>query len=155
MGDCCTKAYLAAKVCGVPSFEPARAILKPCHVTGRRLTIGCVMVTMPSILVLDEPTTGLGEWRWQIAGHFRYIGGDALITDPALPAHTDSATAYELLQTLSQLAKAGRTIILSIHVPRSESWTLFDQIVLLTKGRIAYSGPRESCLQWFLSLIHI
>lgn len=56
----------------------------------RRLTIGCVLVTLPSVLCLDEPTTGL-----------------------------DAFTAYQLLETLGRLAKRGRTIILSIHQPRS------------------------------------
>ncbi|OXG10187.1 ABC transporter family protein [Cryptococcus neoformans Ze90-1] len=91
----------------------------------RRLSIGCVLVTLPSILVLDEPTSGL-----------------------------DAFTSYLLLLTLSQLARRGRTIILSIHAPRSDAFEIFDRVALLSKGRIVYSGLRKDCLAWFYSLGH-
>lgn len=68
------------------------------------------------------------------------------------PYVTDAFTAFLLLQNLSALAKKGRTIILSIHAPRSDAWKLFDRIVLLTKGKVAYSGKRDDCLAWFDSL---
>lgn len=61
----------------------------------RRLTIGCILVAVPSILVLDEPTTGL-----------------------------DSFTAHALLETLSALAKRGRVVVMSIHQPRSDVFPL-------------------------------
>ena len=66
----------------------------------------------------------------------------------------DAFTAFLLLQNLSALAKKGRTIILSIHAPRSDAWKLFDRIVLLSKGKVAYSGKREDCLGWFEGLGH-
>ncbi|OXG32398.1 ABC transporter family protein [Cryptococcus neoformans Bt120] len=91
----------------------------------RRLSIGCVLVTLPSVLVLDEPTSGL-----------------------------DAFTSYLLLLTLSQLARRGRTIILSIHAPRSDAFEIFDRVALLSKGRIVYSGLRKDCLAWFYSLGH-
>ncbi|WVR04136.1 hypothetical protein IAU60_001135 [Kwoniella sp. DSM 27419] len=91
----------------------------------RRLSIGCVLVTLPSVLILDEPTSGL-----------------------------DAFTSYLLLLTLSQLARRGRTVILSIHAPRSDAFDIFDRIALLSKGEIAYSGPRSDCLGWFRGLGH-
>ncbi|WVW79872.1 hypothetical protein I302_101842 [Kwoniella bestiolae CBS 10118] len=86
----------------------------------RRLSIGCVLVTLPSVLILDEPTSGL-----------------------------DAFTSYLLLLTLSHLARRGRTIILSIHAPRSDAFDIFDRIALLSKGEIVYSGLRSDCLGWF------
>jgi ABC-type multidrug transport system ATPase subunit len=65
---------------------------------------------------------------------------------------SDAFTAFLLLQNLSALAKKGRTIILSIHAPRSDAWKLFDRVVLLTKGQVAYSGKRDDCLAWFEGL---
>ncbi|KAF8310725.1 P-loop containing nucleoside triphosphate hydrolase protein [Clavulina sp. PMI_390] len=90
----------------------------------RRLSIGCVLVTLPSVLCLDEPTTGL-----------------------------DAFTAFSLLQLLSRLAKRNnRTIILSIHQPRSDAFLLFSRIVLLAPGgRVVYSGLRSRCVDWFRS----
>jgi len=89
----------------------------------RRLSIGCVLVTLPSVLVLDEPTSGL-----------------------------DSFTAYHLLGTLSRLAKRGRCVVLSIHQPRSDAFPLFDKITLLSKGSVVYSGLRSQLLPHFSSL---
>ncbi|KAJ7071333.1 P-loop containing nucleoside triphosphate hydrolase protein [Mycena amicta] len=87
----------------------------------RRLSIGCVLVTMPSVLILDEPTTGL-----------------------------DATTSFILLQTLSDLAKRhSRTIILSLHAPRSDAFPLFDRLMVLSKGDVVYSGRGEDSLAWF------
>lgn len=86
----------------------------------RRLSIGCVLVTLPSVLILDEPTTGL-----------------------------DSFSAFQLLETLSQLAKKGRSIILSIHQPRSDAFALFDKVTLLSAGSVIYSGETSAILDHF------
>jgi ABC-type multidrug transport system ATPase subunit len=73
-------------------------------------------------------------------------GGDANVVD--------AFTSYLLLLTLSQLARRGRTVILSIHAPRSDAFPLFDRISLLSKGQVVYSGHRRDCLGWFASLEH-
>ncbi|KAG8761944.1 hypothetical protein FRC11_012005 [Ceratobasidium sp. 423] len=86
----------------------------------RRLTIALSLISLPSILALDEPTTGL-----------------------------DAFTAYALLQTLSSLARRGRTVVMSVHQPRSDAWELFDRIVVLSKGDVVFAGRRERCLGWF------
>lgn len=88
----------------------------------RRLSIGCILVTLPSILILDEPTTGL-----------------------------DSTTAYQLLETLARLARRGRVVILSIHQPRSDAVQLFDKILLLSGGSTIFSGPTSNILSHFKS----
>lgn len=78
---------------------------------------------MPSVLVADESTTGL-----------------------------DAFTAYALLLTLSQLARrSNRTVILTLHQPRSATFPLFDRLLLLSRGRVVFSGPRSKCLPWFAS----
>ncbi|KAB5589912.1 hypothetical protein CTheo_6655 [Ceratobasidium theobromae] len=92
----------------------------------RRLSIALSLISLPSVIALDEPTTGL-----------------------------DSFTAYSLLQTLSSLARGNehglgkRTVIMSVHQPRSDAWDLFDRIVVLSKGDVVYGGRRERCLSWF------
>lgn len=62
----------------------------------------------------------------------------------------DAFTAFSLLQTLSRLAQRNRTVILSIHQPRSDAFLLFSRIVLLAPGgRVVYSALRSLCLNWF------
>ncbi|KAH7118947.1 P-loop containing nucleoside triphosphate hydrolase protein [Dendryphion nanum] len=89
----------------------------------RRTSVGVQLLSNPSLLWLDEPTTGL-----------------------------DSTSAYQVVKTLQSLARKGRTIIVTIHQPRSEIWSLFDNIILLTKGSPAYAGSAKDCLPFFAGL---
>lgn len=86
----------------------------------RRTSIGVQLLANPSVLFLDEPTTGL-----------------------------DATSAFQLVRTLKKLAQKGRTIITTIHQPRSEIWDLFDNLVVLTGGGPVFSGPINDCLPWF------
>ena len=86
----------------------------------RRTSLAVQMLSNPSVLFLDEVTTGL-----------------------------DAATAFQLVVTLKNLAAKGRTIICTIHQPRSEIWNLFDSVLLLAKGSPLYSGPAAECLSYF------
>ncbi|CAF3484152.1 hypothetical protein SNK03_012781 [Fusarium graminearum] len=86
----------------------------------RRTSIGVQLLANPSVLFLDEPTTGL-----------------------------DATSAYQLVRTLKTLAQKGRTIITTIHQPRSEIWDLFDNLIVLTKGSPVYSGTIKESVPWF------
>ncbi|CAI6093545.1 unnamed protein product [Clonostachys chloroleuca] len=89
----------------------------------RRVSIGVQMLANPSVLFLDEPTTGL-----------------------------DATSAFQLIRTLKRLAYKGRTVITTIHQPRSEIWDLFDNLVVLSRGSPVYSGSISDCLPWFQDL---
>jgi len=52
-----------------------------------------------------------------------------------------SFQAQAVMETLRALANAGRTVIASIHQPRSSIYGMLDQICLLSGGRTAYFGP--------------
>ncbi|KAK5994194.1 putative ABC transporter ATP-binding protein/permease [Cladobotryum mycophilum] len=86
----------------------------------RRVSIGVQLLANPSVLFLDEPTTGL-----------------------------DAASALQVIRTLKNLALKGRVVITTIHQPRSEIWDLFDNLIVLTKGSPVYSGPISQALTWF------
>lgn len=90
----------------------------------RRVSIGVQMLANPSVLFLDEPTTGL-----------------------------DATSAFQLVRTLKGLADQGRTVVVTIHQPRSEIWGLFDNLILLSRGGASvYSGGVAECLPWFEKL---
>ncbi|KAJ3150751.1 hypothetical protein HK101_001925 [Irineochytrium annulatum] len=91
----------------------------------RRVSVGVQLLLNPSVIFMDEPTTGL-----------------------------DSFSARSLVETLSHLCARGRTIVISIHQPRSDIFTAFDHITLLTRGRLAYSGPRAGVFGHFADLGH-
>lgn len=42
-----------------------------------------------------------------------------------------------------------RTVIFTIHQPRSNIVALFDRLILLAKGKTVYSGPFSTCQQYF------
>lgn len=87
----------------------------------RRVGIACELVTSPSILFLDEPTSGL-----------------------------DAFNAFNVVECLVSLAKNyNRTVIFTIHQPRSNIVSLFDHLILLARGRTVYSGPFSSCQDYF------
>ncbi|KAF6128467.1 ATP binding cassette subfamily G member 2 (Junior blood group) [Phyllostomus discolor] len=88
----------------------------------KRTSIGMELITNPSILFLDEPTTGL-----------------------------DSSTANAVLSLLKRMSKGGRTIIFSIHQPRFSIFKLFDSLTLLASGRLMFHGPAQEALEYFAS----
>lgn len=92
----------------------------------RRVSIACELVTSPSILFLDEPTSGL-----------------------------DSYNAYNVVECLVTLARNyQRTVVCTIHQPRSNIFALFDQLVLLAKGHLVFSGETKKLNVHLKSLGH-
>ncbi|KAI9730845.1 MAG: hypothetical protein M1834_005563 [Cirrosporium novae-zelandiae] len=91
----------------------------------RRTSIGVQLLGNASVLFCDEPTTGL-----------------------------DAYSAFQIIQTLKTLARHGRTVIISIHAPRSEIWNLFDRVILLSHGSVLYSGSADASLQHFRQCGH-
>ncbi|KAI0306184.1 hypothetical protein B0F90DRAFT_972077 [Multifurca ochricompacta] len=90
----------------------------------RRVSIACELVTSPSILFLDEPTSGL-----------------------------DAYNAYNVIESLVSLARNyNRTVIFTIHQPRSNIVALFDQLLLLAQGRLVYAGEFAKCQPYFDSI---
>ncbi|KAJ3410887.1 hypothetical protein HDV05_003105 [Chytridiales sp. JEL 0842] len=90
----------------------------------RRLSIGVELVTSPAVLFLDEATSGL-----------------------------DSYNALSVVRTLADLAhQHGKTIILTIHQPRSDVYTLFDEILLLREGTSMYCGSGKQASAYFKAI---
>ena len=49
------------------------------------------------------------------------------------------------MKGLKQIAESGRTVIVTLHQPRSDIYHLLDNLVVLVKGgRMAYTGPRNA-----------
>jgi energy-coupling factor transporter ATP-binding protein EcfA2 len=79
------------------------------------------MIRRPRVLLLDEPTSGL-----------------------------DATTAAELMAVLRGLAAArgGLTIIASVHAPSETVFEAFDQLLVLSKGRLIFGGPPAGAAAW-------
>ncbi|KAJ9670332.1 hypothetical protein PVL29_026711 [Vitis rotundifolia] len=66
----------------------------------RRVSIGADIIHGPSLLFLDEPTSGL-----------------------------DSTSAYSVIEKVHDIARAGSTVILTIHQPSSRILLLLDHLI--------------------------
>lgn len=57
----------------------------------------------------------------------------------------DSYNAQSVIESLSNLARTyNRTVILTIHQPRSGIVALFDELIVLAQGRCVWAGPMKS-----------
>ena len=90
----------------------------------RRTSIGQEICSNEApVLLLDEPTTGL-----------------------------DSKTAESVMQNIIELARRkGTVVICTIHQPNSLITSLFDDLLLLAKGRCVYFGPMGKAVEAFQS----
>lgn len=87
----------------------------------KRLAFATELLTQPAILFCDEPTTGL-----------------------------DSYNAQKLVESLQELAAKRNTAILcTIHQPSSALFAMFDQVLLLSEGRVAFFGDPEDAIEFF------
>lgn len=86
----------------------------------RRTSIGIQLLANPSCLLCDEPTTGL-----------------------------DAASAYHVMDILKTLARKGKTVVVSVHSPRVEIWTLLDHVMILALGSMVYNGRTDRALEHF------
>jgi len=88
----------------------------------KRVAVAVELVARPSILILDEPTSGL-----------------------------DASTAHQLMVTLKSLAELGHSIAVVIHQPRTSIFNMFDNLLLLSKGKVVYEGEPSGARQFLES----
>lgn len=87
----------------------------------KRLSFASEMLSNPPILFCDEPTSGL-----------------------------DSYMAELVVTKLESLAgDRGKTIICTIKQPSSEVFNLFDKVVFLAQGRVAFHGAPNEAITFF------
>jgi len=90
----------------------------------RRLSIGIALLKQPAVLFLDEPTSGL-----------------------------DAAAASHVMQEIRRIAKAEKLIIVcTIHQPSTKVYNGFDQIMILSKGREAFTGDVNDAEPYFAKI---
>ncbi|XAR64951.1 Iron-chelate-transporting ATPase [Bertholletia excelsa] len=79
----------------------------------KRLTIAVELVANPSIIFMDEPTTGL-----------------------------DARAAAIVMRTVRNTVDTGRTVVCTIHQPSIDIFEAFDELLLMKRGgQVIYAGP--------------
>ncbi|KJH51355.1 ABC transporter, ATP-binding protein [Dictyocaulus viviparus] len=84
----------------------------------KRLAFASEILTYPKILLCDEPTSGLDAF---MAGH--------------------------VVSALRRLADIGMTVIITIHQPSNNVYSLFDDVCLMACGYTIYHGPTDGANQ--------
>jgi len=86
----------------------------------RRLSVAIELLRMPSLIFLDEPTSGL-----------------------------DASSSLSIIKLLKNLADGKRTIVTTIHQPRTEIFRMFDKILLMDRGgRVLFLGSPYDCYEF-------
>ncbi|CAH2079072.1 unnamed protein product [Thlaspi arvense] len=94
----------------------------------KRLTIAVELVSNPSIIFMDEPTTGL-----------------------------DARAAAIVMRAVKNIAETGRTVVCTIHQPGIDIFEAFDELILMKNGgKIIYYGPlgqhSSTVIEYFMSI---
>ncbi|WJX17466.1 ABC transporter G member 34 [Trifolium repens] len=97
----------------------------------KRLTIAVELVANPSIIFMDEPTTGL-----------------------------DARAAAVVMRTVRNTVDTGRTVVCTIHQPSIDIFENFDELLLMkTGGQVIYGGPlgrnSEKLIEYFEAITGI
>jgi len=89
----------------------------------KRVSIAIEIISLPILLYLDEPTTGL-----------------------------DSFTSLEVMSAVRNMTNMNQAVTLcTIHQPSTELFELFDRLLLLANGRVLYFGPTSGVIDYFMS----
>mmetsp|Transcript_1941 Transcript_1941/g.2026 ORF Transcript_1941/g.2026 Transcript_1941/m.2026 type:complete len:693 (-) Transcript_1941:52-2130(-) len=89
----------------------------------KRVCVAIELLRKPQLLFLDEPTSGL-----------------------------DSTTAYDVCHALKNLSDLGVcTVVCTIHQPQVKIFNLFDNLILMKKGKIVYQGSCQKSLKFLES----
>lgn len=86
----------------------------------KRLAFACEVLTNPPLMFCDEPTSGL-----------------------------DSFMAQAVVAVMKNMAGRGKSIIATIHQPSSEVYAMFDRVLLMAEGRVAFLGDVDAAYQFF------
>jgi ABC-type multidrug transport system ATPase subunit/ABC-type multidrug transport system permease subunit len=90
----------------------------------RRVTVGEMMQGQNPVACADEISTGL-----------------------------DAAVTYDIICSIVRFAKAAKTTrVVSLLQPGPETFSLFDEVIILSEGRVIYAGPIEEVVDYFAGL---
>ncbi|XP_022912646.2 ATP-binding cassette sub-family G member 8 isoform X1 [Onthophagus taurus] len=92
----------------------------------KRLNVACHLLLDTDIVVLDQPTRGMDIF-------------DTFFLVEYLRQWANGGTANAL----------GRIVVLTLHPPTYEIFTMLSRILLISAGRTMYSGRRRDMLQYF------
>jgi ABC-type multidrug transport system ATPase subunit len=115
----------------------------------RRLSIGIALLKQPTLLFLDEPTSGMILFEPFVF----FDEAKPLIHALHLLTGLDAASASNIMQEIVRVAKEERLIIMcTIHQPSTKVFNGFDELMIMSRGRTAYAGDVNESVDYFQSI---
>lgn len=91
----------------------------------RRTSLGIELVVRPSIVLLDEVTSGL-----------------------------DSYNAMQVLDVLKKVSRGGASVLFTLHQPNSQMFSAIDNLIQMNHGRCMYQGAVSDIPDYFAKRGH-
>ncbi|TMW67503.1 hypothetical protein Poli38472_011123 [Pythium oligandrum] len=90
-----------------------------------------------------------GERKRVTTGEMEFGNRNVLLMDE-ISTGLDSAATFDIIKTYRSMARRLRkTVVIALLQPSPEVFGLFDDVLLLNKGRVMYNGPRVGVLDYF------
>ena len=81
------------------------------------------------------------------------VGPSKVLFMDEISTGLDSSTTFQIVNSIKQYVHIlNGTAVISLLQPAPEIYDLFDDIILISDGQIAYQGPREQVLEFFESM---
>ncbi|XP_078447762.1 pleiotropic drug resistance protein 2-like [Wolffia australiana] len=131
-----------------------RLTMSPDH--GERLVTEYILKMLgldlcADILVGDEMRRGIsgGQKKRVTTGEMLVGPARALFMDE-ISNGLDTSTTFQITKFMRQIVQTlDATVLISLLQPAPETFDLFDDVILLSQGKIVYQGPREEAVQFF------
>lgn len=120
------------------------------YITLNLLGLGNVLNTF----VGDENLRGVsGGEKKRVTSAEVMVGPQWAVFMDEISTGLDSATTFSVVQSLRNTCHAlERTVVISLLQPAPEVMELFDDMLLLTDGKVIFHGPIQDALPFFASL---
>ena len=96
-----------------------------------------------------------GQRRRVTVGEMMQTGwsGTAIMCADEVSNGLDSRSAYDIIRSMSYFSKVfKRTRVISLLQPSPETFSMFDEVIVLSEGHIIYAGPIDQVVEYFEKL---
>ncbi|KAL3518498.1 hypothetical protein ACH5RR_021087 [Cinchona calisaya] len=103
------------------------------------------------IMVGDDMRRGIsGGQKKRVTTAEMLVGPAKAFFMDEISTGLDSSTTFQIAKFMRQMVHINDiSMVISLLQPAPETFNLFDDVILLSDGRIVYQGPRENILQFF------
>lgn len=125
----------------------------------KRLSFASEVLTDPPLMFCDEPTSGLDSFMaHQVVAILKALAGEYMNAQKVLvffPFFSNIIICICICAKWKSVIKSnnrtivfletvrGKTIVVTLHQPSSELFAMFDKILLMAEGRVAFMGTAE------------